>query len=99
MSEPNLSDAPKSNGSAFFGWLLMAIGGLMVTLCGLCSLAFGIAALSSPNVPAETFSGRSILPLVVVFGAPPIVVGAFLFWVGYRLVRPRRKPMDPGAFD
>ena len=94
MSGP--ADEPRSTGSQFFGWLLMAIGGLMATLCGLCSLVFGIASFAG-NRPAETFS--PMLIVVIVLGAPPTVIGGFIFWAGYRLVWPKRKPVDPSDFD
>lgn len=69
-----------------FGTLLMAVGALMMALCGLCSLA------------AVVFMGGSsggdlggMLLLVLYFGGVPIGVGFVLFWVGRTLRRPKAR--------
>jgi len=65
-----------------FGALLMAVGALMMALCGLCSLA-AVVFMASGSDP-----GGSLL-LVLVFGGAPIALGFGIFWLGRRLWRPR----------
>jgi|APAra7269096979_1048534.scaffolds.fasta_scaffold00622_21 hypothetical protein len=67
-----------------FGALLMAVGVLIMTLCGLCSLA---VLFSLAGGGGGEFGG--MLSLVLVFGGVPIGVGFVLFWVGRTLRRPR----------
>ncbi|CAN7273150.1 hypothetical protein [Caulobacter sp. LjRoot300] len=68
-----------------FGALLMGVGVLMMTLCGLCSLA------------ALVFTGGSgseaggMLLLVLVIGGVPIAVGFGIFWLGRWLRRPKAR--------
>jgi hypothetical protein len=33
-----------------------------------------------------------LLPLALVIGLPPMVIGGLLFWLGRRLQAPRRRP-------
>jgi len=93
MSGPGLADPPKGPGSKFFGALLMAVGGLIATACGLCSLVLVVSILAGGHFELSSFI------LVALVGGIPTLIGAFIFWVGLRLVRPRRTPVDPTAFD
>lgn len=65
----------------------MAVGALMVGLCGLCSAAFLISTVGgTPGAAA------SILILALVFGGVPIAAGVALFMLGRKL---RRGPKSP----
>jgi small neutral amino acid transporter SnatA (MarC family) len=70
----------------FFGWLLMAIGGLMVLLCGACTLTFWGIELTTTG-GGDAAGG---LLMVGLIGGLPTAAGALLFWVGLRMVRPRK---------
>lgn len=66
-----------------FGALLMAVGVLMMALCGLCSLA----VLFSVAEGGQSAQGGMLL-LVLIFGGVPIGVGFLIFWLGRRLRAP-----------
>ncbi|HEY7851627.1 MAG TPA: hypothetical protein VIB82_01550 [Caulobacteraceae bacterium] len=73
--------------SWFFGAALMAIGALMVLLCGVCSLVFFPSIVGNgPHGVANT--GGGVLT-VAIFGGIPIAVGVGLFFVGLGLCRQR----------
>ena len=82
----------------FFGGLLMAFGVMIGGLSGLCTVVGLAFSLGSPG-------DVSMLPLVALFGAPPIAVGIGLFFLGRYLWRqgvpPAPKPVtaseDPPA--
>jgi len=83
----------------FFGWLLIVMGGLILVLCGGCTLlmvGFGFAG-------GVTSSGAVISWLLVVglIGGLPTAAGGALVWVGWLLVRrPRVTPKKVGeTFD
>jgi hypothetical protein len=86
--KPPPTDRPAS---WFFGAALMALGALMVVLCGLCSVVgfFAGAGMVSETgrggVAAFVQSGA----LVLVFGGIPILIGVGLFLVGRNLCRQR----------
>ncbi|WP_304178121.1 hypothetical protein [Phenylobacterium aquaticum] len=74
----------------YFGAMLMAVGGLIAVLSGLCSLSF--LALVIWN--AITGGGRTViadvgqmLTLMLAFGGIPFVVGLGVFFWGRRLRR------------
>jgi len=72
------------------GALLIAVGGLVAVLSGLCSLTFGGAML----VDQGTWADKSEMLLLVLFvGGIPFAVGALGFWAGRRLRR--RHPAQP----
>ena len=71
----------------FFGGLLMTFGVLIGGLSGLCTVVFLGFSLSTPG-------DRSMLPLVVLIGGPPIAVGLALFFGGRHLWR-RGAPAPP----
>jgi hypothetical protein len=70
-----------------FGALLMAAGGLIAGLCGLCSAVFlfSIAASDPGGV-----SGMAMVALIV--GGIPIAVGVGLFMAGRKVWRGPRPP-------
>jgi hypothetical protein len=69
-----------------FGALLMAVGVLMMTLCGLCSLVFLVSVLGSGGGDAG-----GMLALALIFGGVPIAVGFGIFALGRSLRGPRRR--------
>jgi hypothetical protein len=91
--KPEGSSPPgKHPPSRFFGALLMAVGALIVVLCGLCSIAY---VVSNPGISPNSGSGSGaqlyFLPgdelLVGIVGGVPIALGVVTFVVGVRLFR------------
>ncbi|HWA63710.1 MAG TPA: hypothetical protein VG939_20205 [Caulobacteraceae bacterium] len=73
--------------SRFWGALLMALGGLVAGLCGLCTLGFSALFLSEPCHGPDCAAKYSGLILPLVLGLPPTAVGVVVFLVGLGLVR------------
>lgn len=75
----------------FFGWLLMAVGGLIALTCGLCTLGFTfgctMAAIAAGPHTDQNWLGSGMLGLAI--GAPPTAIGAGLFVLGLKLARKR----------
>lgn len=72
--------------AVFFGWLLMAVGGLIALTAGACSLLF-VASMFG-NRPG--FDGLiEMIPLILIFGGVPFAVGTGLVIVGRRISKPR----------
>lgn len=69
-----------------FGALLMAVGALMMALCGLCSLIFVISMAGGGGGEAG-----GMLLLALVIGGVPIAIGFGLFWLGRWLWRPKAR--------
>lgn len=70
----------------FFGGLLLAIGILIATLSGLCSVWFAVMVLTGP--------GRVELPMLLVdalVGGLPCMGGVGLFFWGRSLLRGARE--------
>ncbi|MDB5434910.1 MAG: hypothetical protein JWR47_1167 [Phenylobacterium sp.] len=82
----------------FVASAMIAVGMLLVALCGTCSAFFAISALADILTrglhSGGEFSSVSVLQVTPVFGGPPILVGAALIWGGLRL---RRAPKPPPA--
>lgn len=78
-------DERPSPAQKLFGGILMAFGVLIASLSGLCTLGgLAVFGLNSPS--------RDILPgltMVLAVGAPPLLVGLGLVWLGRRLMRPK----------
>ena len=73
----------------FFGWLLMAVGGLIMFTAGGCSLFVLISSLD--YVPGLL----GMLMMILMFGGVPILIGLALFATGRYLAkvgRPRQLP-------
>jgi hypothetical protein len=68
----------------FFGGLLLATGGLIALLSGLCSAYFFLMF-------AGTDGGLSMLPLVFMIGGIPFAIGLGLFFWGRSLIRSARE--------
>jgi hypothetical protein len=87
MAEPVPPDAPLRR---FFGWILLLVGGLIATLCGLCTAVFFVTGL---------FGDRSYVVLSLVIGGLPTALGFGLFVAGRSLLRPPPKPPGPKSLD
>jgi hypothetical protein len=75
-----------------FGAFLMAVGGLMAALCGLCSLAFVVGTA----VSGSGWDGMAgMLALALVLGGVPIGLGLLIFYAGRRLRA--KKPSPPAG--
>ena len=85
-----MSDAP-SPLQKFIGGALMAVGGLVAALCGLCTLVFAVTSLTSGS---GEFAGPGMLVLVLPIGGIPTVLGALVAWAGWRIFRPK-PPLKP----
>ena len=86
--EPNASSEPSAVKRAF-GALLMAVGGLIATLSGLCSVLFLVSMVFA--VMDSHSANDAMVPLLIVFvvGGVPFALGAGLFVLGRHL---RRRP-------
>jgi hypothetical protein len=75
----------------FFGVLLIAVGALIATLCGLCTLVFiGTSFAGAGSDRAAALSG---IPIFLLIGGTPTAFGAILIWLGILMVRRgRRRP-------
>ena len=68
----------KDRSRRFMAYSLIVVGGLMTTLCGLCSLSYAGQAL----LGWSSDYGPMMLFFVVVIGAPPTLLGLFLLRTG-----------------
>jgi len=97
MSDP---DRP---GQRIVGAMLMAVGGMVAALCGLCSALF--LAQTIPHVldgrpgELEPQSIPDAIVTVALVGGIPVLIGAGLFWLGWRLYRGPRPPRSAGVAD
>jgi hypothetical protein len=76
---------------------LIAIGWLMVGLCGTCTVVFlteSVVALTQ-HQPAGEFGPNFIPIMALILGGPPIVIGALLIWTGRSLLGPKPPPSAP----
>jgi hypothetical protein len=69
----------------FFGWLLMAMGGLIALTAGACTLIVGGQMIWASLQYAQGIPGS--LFLILIFGGVPIMVGIGLFIAGRALAR------------
>jgi hypothetical protein len=74
----------------FIGGLLMAVGGLIAGLCGLCTGGFELASIhdlfSNTAQGPDNISIPVFVPLAV--GIVPILIGVGLLFWGRHLMRP-----------
>jgi hypothetical protein len=73
----------------FFGITLIVVGVLIAVTTGGCALVFGLS---------ELFAGPSdlgLLPIILVLGVVPCIVGVAIAWLGVRLVRSAAATPDP----
>jgi hypothetical protein len=71
---------------------MMVVGGLMVLLCGLCSLGVQLSTVPEPKgAPGAEFYDAVFYIGMAVIGGVPMLVGAGLFGFGFirhRMNRP-----------
>jgi hypothetical protein len=87
----------------FFGVMLIALGGLMAGLCGLCTLVVAGVSLSLPQ-DQQGYGGGGMIPVALIIGGVPTVFGAVMIWAGIAVLRaanraPPTPPVKPGTFD
>jgi hypothetical protein len=82
MSEPR-----RSSVGAFFGALLMAVGGLIAALSGMCTAYFVLGSLFDGGNSGNVFAGADVLLLALVVGGIPIGIGVLMFLGGRALYR------------
>ena len=71
-----------------FGAFLIAVGGLIAALSGLCSLAFlGTAVLNVARNPHQAGGIVMIVPLILLFGGVPFAFGGGLIVAGLAFYR------------
>ena len=94
MTDPQ----PPRPEARFGGWVLIVIGGLLVLLCGGCTLTmwgvglFGLAETSHDASAVGAVVGLFLMTLLI--GGLPAVGGAILVWAGWRVLHPLRTPKD-----
>jgi hypothetical protein len=80
------------------GYALATVGALMLGLSGLCTLSVMVGSVTQAfrgGWSNGEFPPDVMLPLGLVFGLPPILIGGLLFWIGRRLQKPRPRPSAP----
>jgi hypothetical protein len=90
MAEPSGRDPVVT----FFGVALMAVGGLIALLCGLCAVWVVVGGLvdilgTPRQIPRVLL--LSGLPAAAILGGLPTVVGILIFRWGRGLYRPRAR--------
>lgn len=76
----------------FVAGALVAVGGLMVLLCGSCTLVFGGGGLVSLIRGEDAGLSTFILAIAVIVGGLPTAAGAVLLvngWKSWQANRPR----------
>ncbi|MFI4936088.1 MAG: hypothetical protein ACHP7N_15855 [Caulobacterales bacterium] len=81
--------------SRFWGGMLIAVGGLIGGLCGLCTFGFvGFGVWGLFNRAPETLA---MIPTALIIGGIPTAFGAILVWLGRGVLRRHRKGADSAA--
>ena len=86
------AEADRMAGKRFLGMLLMAGGGLVALLCGLCTLGFGAISVSQ--------GGRGLISgllVLLVVGGVPTAAGVLVFVLGRSIYREGRAPRQDAA--
>jgi len=83
----------------FTGSLLMAGGGLVAVLCGLCTLgvgATGFVGMSETGPTSANVGGALLMVLMAAgIGGIPTLIGAWIFWIGRKMYREGAAPNPP----
>jgi hypothetical protein len=95
VSEPQTTGYAGSASGRFVGGLIMAFGGLIATLSGLCSAAFLAMMISSPGDPSMFAFGVFVVGII---GGVPFAVGVALFFIGRSVYRSNKSRPDPNTF-
>ena len=90
MSEPARPDPVRT----FFGAALIAIGFLMMLLCGGCGALFFVTFLVG-GIASSNHEDISMVIMPIVLGGVPALVGFGLFVAGRALRRPAAGPTPP----
>ena len=79
----------------FFGAALMAVGFLIMALCGLCSACGVVIGLTD-----DTFKGGDMIAMVLIVGGVPFLIGLGVFFAGKALrgKAPERRILPPASF-
>ena len=87
-------------GKRFLGALLMAAGGMVALLCGLCTLAFGVSTIANA-VQTNNGAGLGFLIIPLLLGGLPAAGGGMVFFVGLKMFREglRRQGVSASVFD
>ena len=72
----------RNAGKRILGLVLMAGGGMVALLCGLCTLGFGYLMVAQSNGPEMD---GLIIPLII--GGVPTGIGILVFWIGLSVYR------------
>ncbi len=95
MTSPDPSPTLVRPEARFGGWLLIVIGGLLVVLCGGCTLVFwGVGLVGLIQTPNGEALGAMIglLFMTGLIGGVPAAGGAILVWAGWRALHPLKTP-------
>jgi hypothetical protein len=89
-----MSEAESDPVRGFFGVALIAVGALMMFLCGGCGALFFIGFLIS-GLRSSNHEDVSMVILPIILGGAPALVGFGLFALGRVLRRPWSAPKPP----
>ncbi|MFT4913672.1 MAG: hypothetical protein ACI9YM_002273 [Brevundimonas sp.] len=82
------ADRERSPVAALLGWLLIAVGGLIATTAGACSVFALAAALSGGDTFIDSLG--TALPIILPVGGIPLAIGVGLVVLGRRMsARPK----------
>jgi hypothetical protein len=93
-AQPSPTPQPKPE-NRFGGWLLIVLGGLMVVLCGGCTLTLwgvGIVGLTQDHSGSAAGAVVTLFIMTGLIGGLPTAGGAVLLWAGWRVLHPIRTP-------
>ncbi len=93
-AQPPPAQQPKPE-ARFGGWLLIVIGGLLVVLCGGCTLTFwgvGVVGLMENHSAAAWGAVIGLFLVTLLIGGLPTAGGAILVWAGWRSLHPLKTP-------
>ena len=88
------ANEPESSVARFFGGALVAMGFLMMLLCGGCGAVFLVLFLIS-GLTSSNHEDISMVILPIVLGGVPAIVGFGLFAAGRAIRRPPSEPKPP----
>jgi hypothetical protein len=93
-----MTDQPPDRTRAFFGAGLLALGVLMFTLCGLCTLVFaGWTVRSAFDYPMRVGAFLGSFLLYGIFGGLPTLLGFLVMRAGRRRLRANAPKPPPSA--
>ena len=80
---------------SFWAWLVLTAGGLIVLLCGPCTLFFGGGALVELLKGGDASMATFILAVALILGGIPTAGGVVLVINGFQSLRKMRQPPPP----